>query len=182
MSAPMIAMTTTVSTAQTPPGACIPDLTRLPVAGGAAFGGAPFEGDSLAAAIIAAARSRPASDGSLSLPNGAVLCDPAALEEQLLRARTVLLRWLSEQEPAIAAASLASPLKISAGVIRAAVATLEEAIDPCRDLRDDGHALILIDLRPVREEASTRPGLLVRAVAAAARHAATRPLVRRARA
>ncbi|CCD02160.1 protein of unknown function (plasmid) [Azospirillum baldaniorum] len=47
----------------------------------------PFSGQELASAIIAAALSLPSANGRLHLPNGAVLCDPAALERGIRAGR-----------------------------------------------------------------------------------------------
>ncbi len=129
---------------------------------------APFSGQELASAIIAAALSLPSANGRLHLPNGAVLYDPAALEREFTLAAQGLLHWLAQNEPRIAEAARASRLKIGAGVIRAAVATLEHAGRRCRELSDRGERALSIDFSAVCDRVQERPGLLAQTVTAAA--------------
>ncbi|WP_353860977.1 hypothetical protein [Azospirillum formosense] len=129
---------------------------------------APFSGQELASAIIAAALSLPSANGRLHLPNGAVLYDPAALEREFAVAAQGLLHWLAQNEPRIAEAARASRLKIGAGVIRAAVATLEHAGRRCRELSDRGERALSIDFSAVCDRVQERPGLLAQTVTAAA--------------
>ncbi|RIW06224.1 hypothetical protein D2T81_05980 [Azospirillum brasilense] len=130
----------------------------------------PFSGQELASAIIAAALSLPSANGRLHLPSGAFLCDPAALEREFTAAAQGLSHWLAQNDQEIAGAARASRLKIAAGVIRAAVATLEHAERRCRDLRDRGERALSIDFSAVCDRVQERPGLLAQTVAAAAGH------------
>lgn len=139
--------------------------------------GPPFCGAALASAIIASAQSRPPIDPGLTLPEEAVVCDTAALEREFALANQGLALWLAQIDRALAAATLGSPLKISAGVVRAAAATLEDAIAHCGALRAAGNPTILIDFSAIRDLVNDRPGLLARTVAAAAmRHASLRAI------
>ncbi|OYD83081.1 hypothetical protein CHT98_16875 (plasmid) [Azospirillum brasilense] len=128
----------------------------------------PFSGQELASAIIAAALSLPSANGRLHLPNGAVLCDPAALEREFALAAQGLSHWLAQNEPRIAEAARASRLKIGAGVIRAAAATLEHAGRRCGELSDRGERALSVDFSAVCDRVQERPGLLAQTVAAAA--------------
>ena len=128
----------------------------------------PFSGQELASAIIATALSRPSSDGRLRLPNGAVLCDPAALEREFSLAAQGLSHWLTQNGPQLATASRASRLKIGAGVIRAAAATLDHAGRRCGELRSRGQRALCIDFSAVCDLVQERPGLLAQTVAAVA--------------
>ncbi|MDQ2101117.1 hypothetical protein [Azospirillum isscasi] len=128
----------------------------------------PFSGLELASAIIATALSRPSADGRLRLPNGAVLCDPAVLEREFSLASQGLSHWLAQNDRDLAAASRASRLKIGAGVIRAAAATLEHAGRRCGELRTHGQRALSIDFSAVCDLVQDRPGLLAQTVAAVA--------------
>ncbi len=128
----------------------------------------PFSGLELASAIIATALSRPSANGRLRLPKGAVLCDPAALEREFSLAAQGLSHWLAQNDGELAMASRASRLKIGAGVIRAAAATLEHAGWRCGDLRSRGHRALSIDFSAVCDLVQERPGLLAQTVAAVA--------------
>lgn len=130
--------------------------------------GRPFSGAALASAIIASAQSQPLAEPALHLPADAQPCDLAALEREFAAAVQQLSEWMAQQDRALAAAPLGSPLKISVGVVRAAAATLDSAIRACRDLRAAGHMAILIDFGPVRDLVNDRPGLLARTVENAA--------------
>ncbi|MBK3731604.1 hypothetical protein GAY29_00530 [Azospirillum brasilense] len=128
----------------------------------------PFSGQELASAIIAAALSYPSANGRLCLPDGAVPCDPAALEREFTVASQGLSHWLAQNDQEIAGAARASRLKIAAGVIRAALATLEHAGRRCGDLRDRGERTLSVDFGAVCDRVQERPGLLAQTVAAAA--------------
>ncbi|MBP2296542.1 hypothetical protein [Azospirillum rugosum] len=128
--------------------------------------GRPFSGAALAAAIVASAQSQPLGEPALHLPADAQPCDLAVLEREFATAVQQLSEWMAQQDRALAAAPLGSPLKISVGVVRAAAATLDGVIRACRDLRAAGHAAILIDFGPVRDLVNDRPGLLAQTVAA----------------
>lgn len=129
---------------------------------------APFSGLELASAIIATALSLPSANGRLHVPDGAVLCDPAALEREFSLAAQGLSHWLAQNDRSLAAASRASRLKIAAGVIRAAAATLEHAGRRCGELRDRGQRALSIDFSAVCDRVQERPGLLAQTVAAVA--------------
>ncbi len=130
--------------------------------------GRPFSGAALASAIIASAQSQPLPEPALHLPADAQPCDLAALEREFAAAVQQLSEWMAQQDRALAAAPLGSPLKISVGVVRAAAATLDGVIRSCRDLRTAGPAAILIDFGPVRDLVNDRPGLLAQTVSAVA--------------
>lgn len=134
--------------------------------------GRPFSGGALALAIIASARSQPLSEPALDLPDGARPCDLATLEREFAAAVHALSDWIARQDRALAAAPLGSPLKISVGVVRAAVATLDGVIRACRDRRAAGHGTLVIDFGAVRALVNERPGLLAQTVAAALRASA----------
>lgn len=129
---------------------------------------APFSGLELASAIIATALSLPSANGRLRVPDGAVLCDPAALEREFSLAAQGLSHWLAQNDRNLAMASRASRLKIGAGVIRAAAATLEHAGRRCGELRDRGQRALSIDFSAVCDRVQERPGLLAQTVAAVA--------------
>ncbi|MCW2240135.1 hypothetical protein [Azospirillum canadense] len=139
--------------------------------------GRPFSGAALASAIIASAQSQPLPEPALHLPADVQPCDVAALEREFAAAVQRLSEWMAQQDRALAAAPLGSPLKISVGVVRAAAATLDGVIRACRELRAAGSAAILIDFGPVRDLVNDRPGLLAQTVSAiAAQHQTLRAI------